>query len=86
MNKGYVLRSMDIRATFLEDKCRDREVFLALPKNVRKDGMLWRLKKPLHGLNDASCKIWLNVKEVFANIGLQRLEGDEVFYYRHGKN
>ena len=77
-NQGFVLSSMDIRAAFLQDKCLDREVFLEPPKGVRKDVKLWRLRKPLYSLNDASCK--------FANIGLQRLEGDEASYYKHGKN
>ena len=38
------------------------------------------------GLNDASRKFWLRVKELFAELGLQRLEGDEAVYYRKDKN
>ena len=82
----FVLRSTDIRAAFLQDKCLDRDVFLELPRDVWKDGILWILKKPLFGLNDSSCNLWLNVKEFFANIGIQRLEGYEDFYYKHGTN
>ena len=82
----FVLRSTDIRAAFLQDKCLDRDVFLELPRVVWKDGILWILKKPLFGLNDSSCKLWLKVKEFFANIGIQRLEGYEDFYYKHGRN
>ena len=44
------------------------------------------MKKPLYGLNDASRKFWLRVKELFAELGLQRLEGDEAIYYRKDKN
>ena len=44
------------------------------------------MKKPLYGLNDASRKFWLRVKELFAELGLQRLEGDEAIYYRKDNN
>ena len=62
----------------------DRELFLELPKDVRKDGMLWRLRKPQFGLNDSSCMLWLKVKEFYSNIRL--LKGYEAFYYKHGGN
>ena len=51
------------------------------PKNVRKEGYIWKFKKPLHGLNDASRKFWLKVKNLFAYIELKRLEGDGSVYY-----
>ena len=36
------------------------------------------MKKPLYGLNDASRKFWLRVKE----LGLRKLDGDEAVYYK----
>ena len=35
----------------------------------------------MYGLNDASRKFWLKVKNLFADIGLKRLEGNEAVYY-----
>ena len=38
---------------------------------------------PLYGLDDASSKFWLQVKEVLQEIGIKDMEGDEAFYYLH---
>ena len=84
-NEGFKLRSIDIRAAFLQAKSLDREVYLEPPKDVKKEGKLWLLKKPLYGLNDASRKFWLKVKKVFEEIGLKRLDGDEAYYYKHNE-
>ena len=53
---------------------------------MKKDGIIWKLKKPLYGLNDASRKFWLKVKAVFERIGLKKLEGDEAMYYKINKD
>ena len=44
--------------------------------------MIWKLKKPLYGLNDASRMFWLRVKNIFKELGLRKLDGDEAVYYR----
>merc|ERR1712030_168749 len=84
-NEGFQLRIVDIRAAFLQAKNLEREIFLLPPKDVQKEGIIWRLKKPLYGLNDASRKFWLKVKQVFKNFGLKKLDGDEAMYYKHDK-
>ena len=84
-NEGFELRSIDIRAAFLQAKNLDHEVYLEPPKDVKKEGKIWKLRKPLYGLNDASRKFWLRVKKVFEDIGMKRLDGDEAFYYKHDK-
>ena len=53
------------------------------PADIKKPGIIWKLKKPLYGLDDASLKFWLRVKDVLKRIGLKVLEGDEAFYYLH---
>ena len=71
-NQHFKSRSMDKTAAFLQARELDRDVFLMPPKDIRKEGYVWKLKKPLYGLNDASRKFWLRVKELFAGLGLQR--------------
>ena len=85
-NEGFNLRSVDIQAAFLQAKDLEREIFLLPPKDVKKEGLIWKLKKPLYGLNDPSRKFWLKVKAVFADFGLKKLDGDEALYYKHNEN
>ena len=82
-NDNFKLASVDIRAAFLQSRTLDRDVFMLPPPDIRKQGVIWRLKKPLYGLDDASHKFWLRVKEVLKQIGLKVMEGDEAFYYLH---
>ena len=37
-NEDFKLRSMDIRASFFQEKELDRDVYLMPPKDVRKEG------------------------------------------------
>ena len=81
-NEDFKLRKKDIRAVFLQAKQLDKEVFLQPPKDIKRDGYIWKLKKPLYGLNDASWKFWSRVKKIFKEIGLRKLDGDEAVYYK----
>ena len=39
--------------------------------------------KPLYGLDDASRKFWLKVRETLSEFGLRTMPGDEVFYFKN---
>ena len=72
-NEGLKLRSIDIRAAFLQARELEREIYMMPPKDLKKDGIIWKLKKPLYSLNNALRKFWLRVKTVFSKIGLRKL-------------
>ena len=73
--------SIDIRAAFLNGKI-EREVYVRPPKDLRKPGKLWRLNKLLYGINDASRGFWKLVKNLFKELGLVPVAGDEAFYQK----
>ena len=82
-NNNFKLALVDIIATFLQSRTLDRNIFMLPPPDIRKQGLIWRIKKPLYSLDDASRKFWLQVKEVLKEICLKVMEGDEAFYYLH---
>ena len=51
---GWSLASFDIKAAFLPGKKLDRVVFLRPPTEARIEGFIWKLKKAVYGLEDAS--------------------------------
>ena len=41
------------------------------------------VKKPLYGLDDASRKFWLKLRDTLIALGLKVMPGDEALYYTH---
>ena len=58
-NNNFKLASVNIRAAFLQSRTLDRDVFMLPSPDIRKQGIIWRLKKPFYSLDDASHKFWL---------------------------
>ena len=77
------MRKVDISAAFLQSDELKREIYVRLPSDVCDEGKIWRLKKPLYGLNDAGRRFWLKVKKILCDQGLTKLNGDEAFYMKH---
>ena len=57
-NNYFRVISMDIRAAFLQAKKLDREVFVRPQDDIKKERKIWKLLKPLYGLDDASRKFY----------------------------
>ena len=80
-NNNFKLASVDIRAHFLRSKVLDRDIFAKPPEDIKKPGVVWKLKKPFYGLDDTSRKFWLCAKVFLCELVLQKIHGDEAFYY-----
>ena len=42
-NEGFGIRSVDIRAEFLQARGLDREVYIEPSVDIRKEGKIWKL-------------------------------------------
>merc|ERR1712101_34810 len=82
-NYNFKIVSVDIRAAFLQAKTLDREAYVKPPKDQEKEGIIWKLLKPLFGLDDASRKVYLKVRETLRNFNLNTLPGDDAVYFQH---
>ena len=58
--KGWKLETKDYRSAFLKGERLEREKFIEPPAEEKKPRIIWKLKKAVYGLNDASRKWWLN--------------------------
>ena len=57
VSRGWKMHSLDVKAAFLQGQQIARDLFIFPPKEFRKKGYLWKLRKVVYGLNDAS-RIW----------------------------
>ena len=79
------ISSLDITAAFLQAETLKRNVFVDPPKDVKEEGILWKLKKPLYGLNDAGRRFWIRVKKILMENNFQTVQGDDSFYMKKNR-
>ena len=78
---------MDVSAAFLQGKKIDRIVHVEPPKECKKAGIVWRLRKGLYGLREAS-RLWFEELSAYLEAkGGQKMLGDEAvfLFFRHDK-
>ena len=68
-------------AAFLQGFEIDREVFLVPPAEAEKNDILWRLKKPVYGLSDASRAWYLKASEEIKSQGATNSAYDNALFY-----
>ena len=80
--KEWSVNSLNIKAAFLQGKELDREIYLKPPKEAKAVGKVWKLRRCVYGLNDASRYWYLRVKEELLKAGCKCSKADpSVFYY-----
>ena len=80
MGLNWLLRKLELHSC---NKKYWTDMFVKPPDDIKKPGVIWRLKKPLYGLDDTSWMFWLKVKEVLMQMGLKVMDGDKAFYFIH---
>ena len=65
----WQINSIDIKAAFLQGKPIDRELFLKPPREAYTN-MIWKLRKAVYGLSDASRVWYLRVVDELSKLGV----------------
>ena len=83
---GWTVKSQDVTAAFLQAKDLVREVYVQPPKEICKEGKIWKLIKPMYGLDEASYLWYETLKEFLLGSGCEQLMNDPaVFFFRTTK-
>ena len=80
-NEDFKLKSMDVTSAFLQGTPLDRDIYIEPPEECVSKGKVWKLLKGCYGLNDASRKWFMAVRETLVNLGMQSVSGDDAFFF-----
>ena len=83
---GWVVKSQDIAAAFLQSVPIERDVFVRPPPERRVPGVIWKLKKTVYGLVDASRGFYLNLSGELINDGCEKSKMDPAMFLYFGEN
>ena len=79
-NEGFQIKNMDVKSAFLQGTPLNRDVYMEPPVEFKRPGIIWKLKKTVYGLYDASRSWYFAVKEELINFGMKSVSGDEAFF------
>ena len=82
--KEWFLRSIDVKTAFLQGETLERNVFLKPPSEANcRPGYVWKLKKCVYGLGDASLKWYDRVRTVMLSNGCKVSSLDPALFLWH---
>ena len=85
IQKGWKASSIDTKTAFLQGEELTRQVYIIPPKELRRLGIVWRLKKCIYGLSDASLCWYNKVRNVLTENEASVSSVDPaVFYWFEG--
>ena len=84
-SEGWECRSLDVKSAFLQGYPLERDVFIKPPKEAN-TRYIWRLKKAVYGLNEASRCFYEKVKDELTKMGFNCSKVDEAFFFRKSSN
>ena len=83
-NCKFHIWAIDIKGAYLQSNELDRDIFVQPPPDIQKeigDDVVWRLNKPMYGLDDSGRKFYLKVKEILLGMGFEVMHEDNAFFY-----
>lgn len=82
---GYEIESVDIMSAFLQGNKLQRDVYVLPPKEASTE-KLWKLKRALYGLMDASLHWYNRIKDELIKLGLSVSTVDPAVFYKLRNN
>ena len=79
--KNWDITATDIKSAFLQGSDLEREVFVKPPREANLKGKLWKLRKCLYGLKDASRNWYKKVESKLEKAGFVKSYHDESLFY-----
>lgn len=79
----WEINSTDIKAAFLNGKDLERVIFMKPPKEANVPGRLWKLRRCVYGLNDASRYWYFRLREELINLGCKCSNKDPSLFIYH---
>ena len=81
-SKGWVMKSLDFEAAFLQGEKIERELYILPPKDIReeKPDLVWRVVKRIYGLRDASRGWYLELDKYLKALGCKVSLTDNSYY------
>ena len=80
--KKWKVQAIDIKTAFLQGNPLERDVYIRPPKEFQNEGYVWKLKKAVYGLNEASRAWYDRVIDEFSKLGLTKCKYDEALFYK----
>lgn len=92
VTNDLLIHQMDVKNAFLNAEI-DHEIYLALPEGLaipqeelaklkEKEELVFRLKKSMYGLKQASCNWYKKLESKLVQLGMTRMESDHAVYLK----
>ena len=79
----WKIQSLVISAAFLQGNGIQRDLYILPPKDIRTEGVIWKLKRCIYGLNDVP-RVWYDkVKTEMITLGASVIKYDHSLFMWH---
>ena len=86
VQNNWTMCSADVQAAFLQAVNLDREIYVKPVAEANNPGLLWKLKKPMYGLEDSGRLWYITIVEFLKERDCQLLVTDLACLYWHKDN
>ena len=83
VQNNWTMCSADVQAAFLQAVSLDREIFVKPVVEADNPGLLWKLKKPMYGLEDSGRLWYITITDFLRSVDCQMLVTDLACLYWH---